>query len=412
MSKFWRVARYEYSRHVLRRRFVLAVLSMPALIALTIGLIAIAIALEENKDAIGYVDKSGLLADPLPAPRRGSSPRNPAVPELVPLLPFETEDAARAALESKEIQAYYIVPADYSETNQVDLVYVKAPGDNATGQFWDFMQINILGDLSPDIASRAAAGSNLIVRWPDDTPGGGREFSSRTFLDMFLPLIAGIVFVFLLLSASGYFLGAVVEERENQTVEVMLTSISPGQLMGGKILGIVGVTLTQFAGWIACGWLAVIIGSEVLGIGLFQGLSLDPGFVATMAAIITPAFILVAALMTAVGATIAEAQDGQQIVPLFLLPSIAPIWLTSSILDNPSGPLALTLSLFPLTSVATFSVRLGFAPVPAWQIIASVVLTTLCALGAIWLAGRALRLGMLRYGKRLDWRELFKQAPA
>jgi len=410
MSKSWRIARYEYSRHVMQKRFFLVALSMPAVIALTIGLVAIAIALGQNNSAVGYVDRSGLLTNPLPAPRRGSSPDNPSVPELVPLIPFETEDAARDALESREIQAYYIVPGDYFETNHVELVYIKPPGENATRQFWDFMEINVLAEIPSEMASRAAAGSNLIVRWPDDAPAGGREFSERTFFNTFLPLIAGIAFVFLLLSVSGYFVGAIIEERENLTVEVVLTSVSPGQLMGGKILGIVGIILTQVVAWFISGGLAYVIGKRILDLGLFQNLSFDLRFLGTMMVIIAPAFVLVAALMATVGAIIAEAQDAQQMVPLLLLPLVVPIWFTSSILNNPNGPLAIGLSLFPLSSVATFSIRLGFVPVPLWQIVASVILTTVCALGAIWLAGQALRLGILRYGKPLKWREIIKRS--
>jgi ABC-2 type transport system permease protein len=92
---------------------------------------------------------------------------------------------------------------------------------------------------------------------------------------------------------------------------------------------------------------------------------------------------------------------------LFMVPLIAPVWVAALILEHPNSPLAVGLSLFPPTSVATFSMRIAFAPVPTWQVIVSVALTSLCALGALWLAGRAFRLGMLRYGQRLTIPELF-----
>ncbi len=407
--KFWRVARHEYSRHVVRKRFVLVVLSVPGIIAFAIGMIALSIALTKNNRAVGYVDKAGLLANPLPSPQRGSSPDNPVVPELIPLVPFETEEAARSALESDEIQAYYVVLPDYLETNHVELVYIKPPSGDATRQFWDFMQINRLRDLPPDVASRATAGYNLVVRWPADATGGGREFSQRTFLMTFFPFIAAIMFVFLLLTASGYFMSVVGEERENRTIEVVLTSTSAGHLIGGKVLGILAITLTQCGAWIACGGAAVLIGSRILDISLLQNLTVDMRFVWLMGAIITPAFVMVAALMTAVGAIVAEPQEGSQVVFPLMLPLMAPIWFAWLIMENPNSPLAIGLSLFPPTSVATFSLRLGFSQVPGWQIAASVALTTLCAIGSLWLAGRVLRLGMLRYGRRLRWEEVFKQ---
>lgn len=410
MSKLWLVARYEYQKHVFQKRFVFALLSMPALVALIIGTVALTAAMSDNDTPVGYVDHSGLLADPLPAPQRGSSPDEPTVGKLLPLVPYETEEAARKALEAKEIQAYYVVSADYFETNKVELVYFEPPGGSVNRQFWDFMQINRLGDLPPQVAERAVAGSNLTVRWPDDAPGGGREFSQGTFLDMFLPLIVGIAFVILIMFSSGYLVGAVAEEKDNRTMELLVTSISPNQLIAGKVTGIVGVTLTQAAGWIGLSLLAVLVGGRVLGIGLLQNLSLDLKTLALMAIIAAPAYVMVAALMTAVGATVAEAQEAQQMSGIFMLPLMAPMWVAALILENPDSPLAIGLSLFPPTSVATFSLRIAFSSVPAWQIVASVALTTACAVGSLWLAGRAFRLGMLRYGQRLNWHRLFDRA--
>jgi ABC-2 type transport system permease protein len=412
MRKVWKVAAYEYRRHVLRKSFILVLLSVPAIIALMVALGALSAAIDKSRDPVGYVDKAGLFDDPIPAPQRGSSPDNPSVPRLIPLLPFATEEEAQEALGSKEIQAYYVVAAGYYETNQVELVYLKPPSGDVSRQFWDFMQINRLKDLPPDLARRAVADSNLIVRWPDNVQGGGREFSQSAFFSMLLPLLTGIVFVFLFMTASGYLMGAVVEERENRTMEVLITSLSPGQLMAGKILGIVAIALTQLVSWIVVAGLVVAVGRYFLDIEPLQNLSLDMRSMAIIASLSIPAFVTIAALMTAVGATVAEAQEAQQATALFLMPFFIPVWLGAVIVENPGGPLAVGLSLFPPTSVATFSLRLGFAPVPAWQIATSAALISLTALGAVWIAGRAFRLGMLRYGQRLNWRIVFSREPS
>jgi ABC-2 type transport system permease protein len=76
-------------------------------------------------------------------------------------------------------------------------------------------------------------------------------------------------------------------------------------------------------------------------------------------------------------------------------------------MSTPNSPLALGLSLFPLTAPLTMLMRDGLTILPAWQIALSSGIQAICAAGAIWLAGRAFRLGMLRYGKRLKWREVF-----
>ena len=137
MSKLWLVALYEYRRTVFKKSFILALLSVPLIISLNIGVGLLMESLENDNAPVGYIDHAGLLADPIPAPVTGS--RKP-----VEFTPFQTEDGARAALEAKDIQAYYIVAADYAETSQIDLVYLEKPGRNATRQFYDFIQINLL----------------------------------------------------------------------------------------------------------------------------------------------------------------------------------------------------------------------------------------------------------------------------
>jgi ABC-2 type transport system permease protein len=94
-------------------------------------------------------------------------------------------------------------------------------------------------------------------------------------------------------------------------------------------------------------------------------------------------------------------------VSIISLPIWIPYMLTGMLMNNPNSPLALGLSLFPLTAPLTMLMRDGLTILPAWQIALSSAIQVLCAAGAIWLAGRAFRLGMLRYGKRLKWREVF-----
>ncbi len=175
------------------------------------------------------------------------------------------------------------------------------------------------------------------------------------------------------------------------------------------MLGIIAITLTQVIAWTAFAVLAVFIGGRYLDIGLLQNLSIDLRIVITMLAVAAPTYVMIASLMTAVGATVAEGQDAQQVAVLFSLPVAAPIWVAGLIIENPNGPLAVALSLFPPTALSTFAMRIMSVPIPFWQIAVSVTLLILCAGGAVWLAGRAFRLGMLRYGQWLDWRELFQR---
>jgi ABC-2 type transport system permease protein len=128
-------------------------------------------------------------------------------------------------------------------------------------------------------------------------------------------------------------------------------------------------------------------------------------------AIMLPAFVMVAALMTAVGATVTESREAQQVSGLFILPMVAPYWFIPVIMSHPNSPLSVALSIFPLTAPVTLPMRVFFTVVPAWQIILTIFVLVATALGALWLAGKVFRMGMLRYGKRLSLREMFSGKP-
>jgi ABC-2 type transport system permease protein len=396
MRKLWYVARHEYSRNVFKKSFILALLSVPLLIGGNIGLIAFMVSREDNYAPVGYVDHAGLLADPVAAPLAPFE-------EAITFLAFPTEEEARQALESQTIQAYYVVASDYFETGVMELVYLKEPGENATTQFYDFVQINLLADAPPEIAQRAALGDDVTVRTPD----GRREFHGGPTLGAVAPVMLSIAFIILLLMSSGYLMQAVVEERENRTMEVLATSLSTAKLISRKVLGIVATGLTQLTAWLLVALLAVLVGSNVLGIEWLKNPNLDWGPVVSVVAIAIPSYVLASALMLTVGSTVAQAQEGQQIGMLFFMLFLLPLYAIMIIGETPNAAPSIVLSLLPLTSLMTVGFRSLFSVVPVWQVAASALIQTACALGAVWLAGRAFRLGMLRYGQRLRLGEIF-----
>ena len=395
MNKFWRVAIHEYRRHVLRRRFLFALLSVPGLILVMI-LVGFMIATANRSDLpVGYVDQSGLLANPLPPPE--PDPSN----DPLALVAFQTQSEAEAALESKEIQAYYLLPPDYQRTGRAQLFYVIELSSDAEEQFADFLRLNLLRDQSEAVANRLISGDNLTVRTPD----GSREMSERDWFNIFTPFAAGLAFIIAIFTTSGYLMQAVVEEKENRTIELLITSVSPFQMMAGKIIGIIGVGLTQIVAWLSVAFLAVLIGRSTFD--WLQALTISPGFVGLMVVVMLPSFVLIAALMAAVGATVTEAREGQQVSGLFTLPVMVPYWFTYQIMSNPNGSLAIVLSYFPLTAPVALTMRAGFTALSLGEVLLSVGLLVLSAIAALWLAGRAFRLGMLRYGQRVNLRELF-----
>jgi ABC-2 type transport system permease protein len=396
MAKFWRVFAYEYLRHVKRKRFIFAVVSLPLFLIVIMGVSILSASLSLDLRPVGYVDDAGLLAG-APAPTDNGL-------RLVKLQRFEDEASAAAALEARRIQGYYILDPSYLETGAVQLVADDSLDRPIENQFARYLRSQLVQSQPPEIRALLMDGIDIEVVALDDPE---QTEGPASFLQMLLPIVAGILFVMVINTSGGYLLQAVVEEKENRTIEIVITSVSPGQLMAGKIIGNLSVGLTQLLIWLLFPLLGFLVMRAYSP--LVQGLYLEAEFVWLLLLTLVPAFILIAALMATIGATATEAREAQQIAGLFTLPVVAPYWFFVPLMTDPHGTLALGLSLFPLTAPVSLPLRAAFADVPLWQSALSISLLWLCAGMALWLAGRAFRQGMLHYGKRLSWRELVRR---
>ena len=397
MNRIWRVALYEYRRNVFKKSFLFTLLSIPLIVAFSVGLGFVLTSLENNDLPVGYIDQAHVIDKAIPAPVSGQS-------EPVIFISFQSENEAWESLEAQEIQAYYVLSADYLETRRIELVYAKKPGENAVRQWYDFLQINLLSDQPPEIASRTASGTDVTVRSSD---GKRTMADSGPTFGNFMPVFISLAFLALILMSSGFLMGAVAEEKENRTMEILVTSISPLQLIGGKLLGVIAIGLTLLVTWS----LIVVLGifaASLMGIAWFQDLGMDWSVVLATAAIAIPSYVLVSALMITIGTMVTSTQEGQSFSSIFIIFHMIPLYVGFAFLNNPASSLAVTLSLLPFTSLMTIAMRNLFYSVPTWQVAVSTCVQTISALGAIWLASRAFRLGMLRYGQRLRLRRLFQ----
>ena len=398
MKKFWRVMVYEYTRHVLRKRFLFGLLSVPLIMAVMALVVFLLVRSETDHRPVGYIDRSGLLADPV------QTTRLEALDQPVEMIPFEQEDRANQALKAKQIQAYFVLEEDFLQRNTARAVSLKNLSSSARNQFETFVQANLLAGQPPTVMRRLAEGSDLVVRSAD----GSRQMGEDDWINIFTPFLTGFAFMIAMFTASGYLMQAVVEEKENRTMEMLITSVSPMQLMSGKVIGIIGVGLTQLCLWIGVAALAILVGRNY--VEWLNVIRFAPGSIGLLVVILVPSFVMVSALMAAIGATVTEEREGQQITGLFTLPVVIPYWFTYQLMSNPNGPLAVGLSFFPLTAPVTLTMRLGFTFIPTWQLVINIAILVLSALAALWLAGRTFRLGMLQYGQRLSLRQIFSKA--
>jgi ABC-2 type transport system permease protein len=396
MSTLWPVIKYEIQRSVLMKSFLFTLLSVPVLVlGVVVSSFVGRVLQDEHPVAVGIVDHGGTLSEPFL--RTGDDCDPP-----VSLLPFSTEEVALEALNTEEITAFYVLPPDVVQTRRAELVYREKPGDDVTRAFQDALRAQLLISQPPEIARRVIGGSQVTVQLAED----GREFSGDLSLGAFLPALGGFVLMILIFVSSGYLMQAISEEKTSRTMEILLTSISANQLMMGKVLGILATTFVLLVG---CGLTVVPIalaGDQILSLEWLQNLDVDPKAVLIVLPLLISSYVLVAALLVTIGAALADARVGQQITSMLILLYLMPVLFIPHLLSHPRGALTIGLSLFPLTAPILLPLRIAFAHVPIWQIAASLVLQGACAVGGIWLAGRTVRLGMLRYGRAVTWREL------
>lgn len=390
MRNLWLVAKHEYRRLAARRGFIFGTLAIPVGMALLIGLVILVVKLTENDLPVGYVDKASVLDVDLLAAL-------PDADERIEVRAFADEGAALAALEAEEIQAFFVFPPDYLETLRTDLYYLEErPSEDVWGQFDDFVRYNLVAGLPDEVRNRVFEGPNITVK----DIVSGREFSKSTIINIILPFAASIFFFITTLSAAGYMLGVVADEKENHTMEIMVTSVTPGQLIGGKAIGLLAAALTQLLIYV----IAVVIGLKAAApfIKELQQATVPWMYLGVMALFFLPAYALIASIMVAVGAAVTELQQGQQVVGLLNLVFMLPLFLIGVLFANPGHWALVLMTLFPATAFMTISLRWGLGTIPLWQLGASWVLLVATTLFLVWVAAKVFRAGMLRYGQPLD----------
>ena len=398
MNKVWLVAKQEFLRHVLRKRFLLILFGLPLFIAAMMGIGVLVGLMSVNRVSIGLIDSANYLSDQVD--EYVANGENDSFFSDTKLVFPENEKQAEAWLQSGDITAYYVIPAGYPDSGTIKLVSNGEPDGDVTSILNNFLQEENLSDVEVNLRDRILNDPEITVH----SISSSRQQSTNEWFMIFVPIIIGILFIVVINTSGGYLLRAVVEEKENRTMEIMLTSLSPNQLMSGKIYGNLSVGLLQIIIWFGLPLLLFVL----FGPAMLHGVDarIDPQFIYLSLFTLIPAFVLVAAMMAALGATVTETHEAQQVSGLFTLPIVAPYWFMALLIDNPNSAFSIGLSLFPLTAPVSLPLRAVFTDVPLWQSLLSVGLLTACAILAVYLAGKIFHLGMLSYGKRLKLKDV------
>jgi ABC-2 type transport system permease protein len=274
----------------------------------------------------------------------------------------------------------------------------------------------------------------------------GKEEKSYAEASMGVGMFAGILIYFFIFLFGAQVMRGVIEEKVSRIVEVIISSVKPFQLMMGKIVGVALVGLTQFGLWIVLTLMIVTVfqasmpemfsksqQTEVFNTGtnLPTGLnnataqeeeapqgamamitealgSIDYGvMIFSFLFYFLAGYLLYGAMFAAIGAAVDNETDTQQFMMPVTIPLILSIVVAQFVIANPEGPVAFWFSMIPFTSPIIMMVRIPFG-VPYTELALSMGILTITFIGAVWMAGRIYRTGILMYGKKVTYGELWK----
>ena len=403
MKKTLLILRHELLTTIGRRSFLLFGILLPVAAMLGLALFSRATAEsgvesasqqeEQAMQGEGFVDESGLLR---------------VVPDDIPsgmLIRYDSVHAAEEALAASQISSYYLIPSDYLSSGEITYVREDFTPFSSNQQDWTIlwsMTYNMFAS-DPEIAQRVWNPMTLQVTdlsAEQSLEGActrpGPYCETNPVLRM-LPLFVTVIFFVILMNGAGILMRSVSKEKENRVMEVLLLSASPRQLLLGKIVGLGLAALLAAASWIVSGYLTLGFGGSSLNIP--SGFSIPSSVVFWVIAYFVLGYAVYASLMAGAGALVPNLKDISAATWVVASPLFIGYFLAIIAIEAPGGPLAVAISLFPLTAPVGMVMRLTIGGVPAWQLASSVFLLALTAVLAVWLSARTFRVQELLSGQ-------------
>ena len=435
MNKLRLIIAREYMSIVGRKSFILMTLGLPLLIII-IGAVPMLLGYLNDKGSptqlISVVDETG---------RYGSALHSDEMYTFV----IEQDMTATSAHEFYQksgdgIDAMVIIPRDVDTTGMVNILskgtITPALVTTVRSAITDTLESAHLASMGiPNLQEMVnKAHVDVDVRSIKLSEEGGAQESS-TDLAMGLGLMLSLFTYMFVLMYGAMIMNSVIEEKTNRIVEVVVSSCRPFQLMLGKIIGVGLVGLTQMAIWIVMLVVVTMVAGSVLGISGVASGSITPETMAAAGAAAEQGFmdgfmrelysinfapiilyfilyflggyLLYSSLFAGLGSAVDQPSDSSQFMTPVMLIMIIALYAGIFCMENPSGPTAVWCSIIPFTSPVVMMVRIPFG-VPAWQMLLSLVLLFGTALGITWIAARIYRRGILHYGKKASFGDLFK----
>ncbi len=442
MNKVSLIIKREYLTRVKKKSFIIMTILGPILMAAMFIVPVYVAQLKGDAKHIGVIDQSGLFKNKF---------------KDTDNITFDIldgdEETAKVLLAESDFYAVLFIPrTEISVPNTAKLFSNQQPNIIVKGYISEVMRKEVeslklhASGIDPDILKSIKTSINLLTIKVNE---GGEEETSSTELSMAIGFASGLLIYIFIFMYGALVMRGVIEEKTNRIVEVIVSSVKPFQLMMGKIVGVAMVGLTQFVLWIVFTLIIVttfmsfyatdmntyrssqlnmqeeILNSGIKGSGDTAEIA-TPEINESLAMVINSidsinfgvivgmflfffigGYLLYGALFAAIGSAVDNETDTQQFMLPLTVPLILSIILSQFIMVNPDGPAAFWLSIFPLTSPVIMMVRLPFG-VPLLDLSLSITFMILGFIGTTWLAAKIYRTGILMYGKKISYKELWK----
>ena len=261
---------------------------------------------------------------------------------------------------------------------------------------------------------------------------GQRTSRMSGYIKMIFGGAAGYLLMMFIIIYGNMVMRSVIEEKTNRIIEIIVSSVKPIELMLGKILGTSLAGITQFSIWVVLGTLLMFIATTMTGLEMaapppeatqgieqmagneMQQLLTDinnlPMFTLIIAFLVyfIGGYFLYSAIYAAIGAAVDSETDTQQFMFPIILPLMLGIYVGFfSVIENPHGTVSTVFSMIPLTSPIVMLMRIPFG-VPWWELLISILLLIITNGVVLWVAAKIYRVGILMYGKKPTYKELYK----
>jgi ABC-2 type transport system permease protein len=229
---------------------------------------------------------------------------------------------------------------------------------------------------------------------------------SSNWLTFFLPYIITFLFYIVILTSSTLLLNTISNEKQNRVMEILMTSVTPRQLLTGKIIALGLVGLLQTVVWLGSGLLMLRFSGSAFA--LSSAFQLPVSVLAWGILFFIFGYALYASLMAGIGALVPNLREASQLTTIVILPMIIPLMFISALINTPDSPISVFFSLFPFTSPVGMMTRLSATNVPLWQTGLSILLLAATAVILVRASAGLFRAQNLLSGKSVSTRDFFK----